>query len=302
MTLPDLLGKSILSAELQSFMAEYRLPVNPESYHGFPGNVYNVHSGNKEKGIYFTFDGYNRYKPEYGEPVQRYDISKDELFLVEITIENKFPDSKKPSPVELPFGLQFGDAEATVYQKLGKKPYEKSEASYGYCQWTRFDDFRVLAAIGPDRTLIWVRFMKLTLDEKEKIRLKKFLSGQNSNIDPESAGSIIRLAEKMPVQQWRHRMADGDDAFTEKGIEAVEKLLNDYLQSLAELARQKKASGIYNSVKKVVNSLNKTNEKHSHFIETLEREELCEFINQAVRMTGLKVDEAIDLTEEWREW
>jgi hypothetical protein len=34
----------------------------------------------------------------------------------------------------------------------------------------------------------------------------------------------------------------------------------------------------------------------------MEREELCEFINNIVRETGLDIDKDVDLTEEWREW
>jgi hypothetical protein len=48
--------------------------------------------------------------------------------------------------------------------------------------------------------------------------------------------------------------------------------------------------------------MNKINKKHDHFIETLEREELSNFINSIVRKTGLETDSNIDITEEWREW
>jgi hypothetical protein len=37
-----------------------------------------------------------------------------------------------------------------------------------------------------------------------------------------------------------------------------------------------------------------------HFIETLEREELCEYIMEAAGIAGLEFDG--DITEEWREW
>ena len=49
-------------------------------------------------------------------------------------------------------------------------------------------------------------------------------------------------------------------------------------------------------------SLNKINNKYDEFIDTMEREELCEFINIVVRQTGLEIDKNVDLTEEWREW
>ncbi|MDZ5605854.1 hypothetical protein U2I54_01675 [Bacillus pseudomycoides] len=50
-------------------------------------------------------------------------------------------------------------------------------------------------------------------------------------------------------------------------------------------------------VEKVVVSLN---EQYDFFIETLEREELYEFIVEVAAIAGLEVEE--DITEEWREW
>lgn len=46
----------------------------------------------------------------------------------------------------------------------------------------------------------------------------------------------------------------------------------------------------------MVLALNKINEKHDGFIETVEREELCVFLDEVVRMTGLEV--VGDLTEQ----
>jgi hypothetical protein len=100
--LTDLLGKSILSEDLKLFMAKFNLSIEPELHLDFFGNAYDTSSDNKEHGIYLRFDGYHRYKPEYDEPIERYDNSKDELFLTEITIDNDFSKIKKPSPVDLP--------------------------------------------------------------------------------------------------------------------------------------------------------------------------------------------------------
>jgi hypothetical protein len=300
--LPERLGKSILSDDLKSFMSQFDLPDNPELQLDFSGDAYDTSSANSNKGIYLNFDGYARYKLQYGEPFHRFDTSKDELFLDEITVDNNFYKNRKPSPTELPFNLQFGDTKEIVLQKLNKKPYEKTQTSYGYCWWTLFEEFRILTAISPESELIWVRIMKLTLEEKEKAKLKKYLSQQNKNIKPENKQNIFEYVDKLPTVEWRRRKDDGDDLFTEKGITSVETLLKDYLITLADLTTQKKAANIYNSVKKVTTGLNKINEKNDGFIETLEREELCEFINAVVRETGLDIDPGVDLTEEWREW
>ncbi len=52
--------------------------------------------------------------------------------------------------------------------------------------------------------------------------------------------------------------------------------------------------------KEVVIGLNELNEQFDYFIETLEREELCEFIIKAANAADLETEE--DITEEWREW
>ena len=44
----------------------------------------------------------------------------------------------------------------------------------------------------------------------------------------------------------------------------------------------------------------KLNDNYDSFIETLEREELCEFIIEAASIAGLESED--DITEEWREW
>jgi hypothetical protein len=300
--LTDLLGYSILSENLKSFMGKYDLSTNPKEQLDTQGNAYDTSSDNNKLGIYLNFDGYYRYKREFGEPTKRYKNSKNELFLNEITIDSDFLKTKKTSIVDLPFGLQIGDDKQIILSKLKKKPYEKSPNSYGHCWWTRFDDFRILTALSPEFKLIWVRIMKLSSDEKEKIKLKKYLSQQNKNINPENQNLILELEETLPTNYWKKRKNEGDDSFTDERINSVENLIKDYLKTLVELTTKKKASNIYNSVKKVVSSLNKINSKNDYFIETMEREELCEFINNAVRKTGIQIDQEIDLTEEWREW
>ncbi|ACP16858.1 TPA: hypothetical protein QCS36_002252 [Bacillus anthracis] len=53
-------------------------------------------------------------------------------------------------------------------------------------------------------------------------------------------------------------------------------------------------------VKEVVMKLNELNIEHDHFIETMEREDLYEFIDTAAQIAGLESEE--DITEKWREW
>ncbi|WP_425595573.1 hypothetical protein, partial [Planomicrobium okeanokoites] len=101
------------------------------------------------------------------------------------------------------------------------------------------------------------------------------------------------------TQEWRMRMEDGDDEFTEESIAETETLLQDFLATLAHLQAPSEKK-IIKKVKEVVLRLNVLNEKYDFFIETLEREELHDFIMEKAQQAGLKTDE--DITEEWREW
>lgn len=103
----------------------------------------------------------------------------------------------------------------------------------------------------------------------------------------------------MPTVLWRERMGEGDDMFSEEAIAASEKALHKYISSLKSL-KNPTEKAILKKVKEVVIEFNRLNEEYDYFIETLEREELYEFIDEKAREAGLEPDE--DITEEWREW
>jgi len=100
---------------------------------------------------------------------------------------------------------------------------------------------------------------------------------------------------------WRKRMVEGDDMFCEQSIAAVEAALASYAQTLCEATQKKSASAVYSCTAKLVKALNKINDEYG-LIETVEREELWEWIDALVRKTGLELGEDVDITEEWREW
>jgi hypothetical protein len=110
---------------------------------------------------------------------------------------------------------------------------------------------------------------------------------------------IQRSDNTMPTVLWRARMDEGDDLFTEEAIVASEKALQQYVSSLNSMkAPTEKA--ILKKVKEVITEFNRLNKEFDYFIETLEREELYEFIDEKAQEAGLEPDG--DITEEWREW
>lgn len=103
----------------------------------------------------------------------------------------------------------------------------------------------------------------------------------------------------LPTIEWEKRRTDGDDLFTEENIRAANKVLDSFIKNLTVMGGLTEKE-IMKYVKQVTQKLNKLNEKYDYFIETLEREELCEYIMEAAGIAGLEFDE--DITEEWREW
>lgn len=107
------------------------------------------------------------------------------------------------------------------------------------------------------------------------------------------------LEQPLPTQAWKIRMDEGDDLFTEENIAAAEKVLQAYREGLSHLQNPSDEE-ILRKVQETILRLNALNEKYDSFIETLEREELCDFIMENAQQAGLETDE--DVTEEWREW
>ena len=93
-------------------------------------------------------------------------------------------------------------------------------------------------------------------------------------------------------------MNEGDDIFNKEDIEFAQKVLETFIDTIYEATIQKKATKIYSAIKKVVVSFN----RNGDYIETLEREELVNFIQDSVKLTGFAIEDNSDLTQQWREW
>jgi hypothetical protein len=115
--------------------------------------------------------------------------------------------------------------------------------------------------------------------------------------------SLSQVQKLLLFAAWRCRCADGDPLFNEANISAAEAIVTQFLIALPA------ASGSRDTIlelsKNVVLELNRlggVEGSMGNFIETLEREELCDLINGAARIAGLDEDERVDITEPWREW
>ena len=111
------------------------------------------------------------------------------------------------------------------------------------------------------------------------------------------------LFQDKSTKLWSKRMIeDGDDMFTEERIQMSDQALDQFINQLMAIQEKQDAEQTMKSVEEVVVAFNEMNENHDYFIETMEREELADFIHQAARLAGLDIHEEEDITEEWREW
>lgn len=109
---------------------------------------------------------------------------------------------------------------------------------------------------------------------------------------------VERLWAERPTLIWENRMNEGDDVYTIEIIFAVDAVLRRYVTALTH-ADGTEAS-VLAAVRDVVLRLNEIDEDHDHFIETVEREDLYDFIQAGAVLAGYETTE--DVTEEWREW
>ncbi|MEM5005423.1 hypothetical protein ABEP42_28710 [Priestia megaterium] len=107
------------------------------------------------------------------------------------------------------------------------------------------------------------------------------------------------LKNNKPTAAWQQRMED-DEIFTVENIKATDEILDTYINRLEGSVDKMSEQDILEYIQEIVIGLNELNEQFDYFIETLEREELCEFIIKAANAAGLETEE--DITEEWREW
>jgi len=107
------------------------------------------------------------------------------------------------------------------------------------------------------------------------------------------------LKNNKPTAAWQQRMED-DEIFTVENIKATDEILDTYMNRLEGSVDKMSEQDILEYVQEIVIGLNELNEQFDYFIETLEREEFCEFIIKAANAAGLETEE--DITEEWREW
>jgi hypothetical protein len=93
-------------------------------------------------------------------------------------------------------------------------------------------------------------------------------------------------------------MRSGDGGFTPELLQ----IFSAFVDSVVKATKKRNATAIYSAVKSAVVGFNKLCKKHSGFIETVEREEIVEYLQAAVKLSGFLIEDGVDLTQDYRIW
>lgn len=277
------LGHSIKAPVVKAVMRALgvKAPSARSATRDYEGNILDAEANGTRGGM--TFMGQLRYAQDYGPPRSRTSRDDNELILSEIDFNRR--------GVALPYGLRLGDSQAEVVEKLGKKPREKSSTEYGTAWWFYVATSKLIAAFDRAGRLKFLRAFGLDLAEQRRAAASK----------KAFVLKVPSARKKRPTAAWTRRMRQGDTAFTTAAIAKADALLVAYLASITDLAKAQKQAGLLPATKRLVTALNTLNRQHrGGLIETMEREELCAFIDATLRATG--IDPGGDVTEPWREW
>jgi hypothetical protein len=116
-----------------------------------------------------------------------------------------------------------------------------------------------------------------------------------------------------PFERWRELFfpdpeddeAEGMEQYTQENCDAAKLIFDsliDGLKTLGEGAQEKDKVELFRTA---VEDLNKLNEKVDDLIETGEREDLCELIDQITIASGLNPEDYADgngIADNWRNW
>ncbi|WP_141719881.1 hypothetical protein [Domibacillus iocasae] len=94
-------------------------------------------------------------------------------------------------------------------------------------------------------------------------------------------------------------MGEDSEFFTKEAIQTTNDVLDEYVARLEQMGSKPAEEKVMKAVELVVTRLNKMNDTYDYFIETDEREDLCEFIKEKDEEIKEAFEEACE--ENWTE-
>ncbi|WP_379064357.1 hypothetical protein ACHMW4_17635 [Mesorhizobium sp. UC22_110] len=300
----DMLGRSIADPVVASYLADHEL-LDPTDFRKYTeiGSF-----GGPNSGFNLRSDPLRVYLSQY-EEIRSRNLPDDEEMIVtqlSFTGPDTINNQQRAYTSILPLRLAFGDSTDIVAKKLDVLPFreEKSATLPDYSAerfvfWYAVDRLHVIAKYDGEHRLMAVYLQQADRNtlraERRRASLDKY------EIIPGNVEKIEALRARIPTPRWREAMDDGDDLFNEADIAKADALLNTFIDRVKDATGKADAAAIYAAVKHLVLGLNQINTQ-SGMIETLERDELGDLIDDVVRTTGFNLAEGEDVTSEWREW
>ena len=136
---------------------------------------------------------------------------------------------------------------------------------------------------------------------RDEINIPGLFGNTDPNLEKKNTDTISwkNIEKEMPTINWRQALEEGDEHYTEEDIAQSEQAFEQFVEEIKELGEKPSEEKVLESVKEVVTKFNELDETYFS-IETVEREQICDFIDKVVSLTGLKFEG--DVTEEWRTW
>lgn len=117
---------------------------------------------------------------------------------------------------------------------------------------------------------------------------------------------LIKTKELYPFAKWRENFFEYEmEQYTEENCNKARSIFDNLISKLISLGENGNRTEKEKCFEIAIKSLNKLNEKDEGIIETEEREDLCELIDQITIASGLNPEDYADgdgISDLWREW
>ena len=111
---------------------------------------------------------------------------------------------------------------------------------------------------------------------------------------------VVELKKNKPTHEWKAVANKGGWNYSSSVLQGTDDILDGYIVSLAQDKAINKTDNTLAYVETAVIALNGLSRNNGYFIETMEREQLADFIQSSAIRVGFSYQG--DITERWREW
>lgn len=96
------------------------------------------------------------------------------------------------------------------------------------------------------------------------------------------------------------RFLNWEESHKPEVVRASQQIFQDAIRSIRALGSEPNEGEVFSCLRRCIERFNDLNEEYSHFIETLEREQICECFEELVHAAGF--GHHAGLADRWREW